>query len=115
MPVEIRPIPQAELDSVREMMILGTAHECIGVTISRPIAHLARPALWPTSSTKLIQEDLLGGEALGGKDWGCGGEGTFFRKVLPPRRALLSLQRLSRAYRIPVRGVPRPPMNADSE
>ena len=32
MPVEIRPIPQAELDSVREMMILGTAHECIGVT-----------------------------------------------------------------------------------
>lgn len=29
MPVEIRPIPQAELDSVREMMILGTAHECI--------------------------------------------------------------------------------------
>ena len=66
MPVEIRPIPQAELDSVREMMILGTAHECIGVTHfegrpigdgkTGPVAHKLR---------KLIREDLLsGGEAF---------------------------------------------------
>ena len=66
MPVEIRPIPQAELDSVREMMILGTAHECIGVTHfegrpigdgkTGPVAHKLR---------KLIREDLLAsGEAF---------------------------------------------------
>ena len=64
MPVEIRPIPQAELDSVREMMILGTAHECIGVTHfegrpigdgkTGPVAHKLR---------KLIREDLLAGGA----------------------------------------------------
>ena len=57
--MEIRPIPQAELDSVREMMILGTAHECIGVTHfegrpigdgrTGPVAHKLR---------KLIREDL---------------------------------------------------------
>ena len=102
MPVEIRPIPQAELDSVREMMILGTAHECIGVTHfegrpigdgkTGPVAHKLR---------KLIREDLLaGGEAfLGGKGlWECGGGGrTFLRKVLPPPPRLpLPLQRLSR-------------------
>ena len=89
MPVEIRPIPQAELDSVREMMILGTAHECIGVTHfegrpigdgkTGPVAHKLR---------KLIREYLLagGGAFWGGRDWGnvAGEGGPFFRKVLPP-------------------------------
>ena len=66
MPVEVRPIPQTELASVREMMILGTAHECVGVTHfegqpigdgkTGPVAHKLR---------KLIREDLLaGGEAF---------------------------------------------------
>ena len=102
MPVEIRPIPQAELDSVREMMILGTAHECIGVTHfegrpigdgkTGPVAHKLR---------KLIREDLLaGGEAFwGGRDCGnvAGEGGPFFRKALPPPPRLpLPLQRLSR-------------------
>lgn len=32
MPVEIRPVPASEIASVQEMMILGTAHECVGVT-----------------------------------------------------------------------------------
>ena len=66
MPVEVRPLPQAELASVREMMILGTAHECVGITHfegqpigdgkTGPVAHKLR---------KLIREDLLaGGEAF---------------------------------------------------
>lgn len=66
MPVEVRPIPQAELSDVREMMILGTAHECVGVTHfegrpigdgkTGPVAHKLR---------RLIREDLLaGGEAF---------------------------------------------------
>lgn len=32
MDVEIRRVPCAELADVREMLILGTAHECVGVT-----------------------------------------------------------------------------------
>ena len=102
MPVEIRPIPQAELDSVREMMILGTAHECIGVTHfegrpigdgkTGPVAHKLR---------KLIRGDpLAGGRSFwGGRGCGSGvgGGGLFFRKVLhPPPRLPLPLQRLSR-------------------
>ena len=112
MPVEIRPIPQAELDSVREMMILGTAHECIGVTHfegrpigdgkTGPVAHKLR---------KLIREDLLaGGEAFeGGRNCGdvAGDGGPFFRKVLLPPPRLPSHSKGFRAYRIPVRGVPR--------
>ena len=66
MPVEVRPIPQAELESVREMMILGTAHECVGITHfegrpigdgkTGPVAHKLR---------RLIREALLAdGEAF---------------------------------------------------
>ena len=100
MPVEIRPIPQAELDSVREMMILGTAHECIGVTHfegrpigdgkTGPVAHKLR---------KLIREGSPRRRRgfLGGRDCGnmAGEGGPFFRKVLPPPPRL-PLQRLSR-------------------
>lgn len=55
MPVAIRPIPQAELTSIKEMMILGTAHECVGVTHfdgnpvgdgkTGPVAHRLRTLL----------------------------------------------------------------------
>lgn len=31
MPVLIRPVPESELFSAREIMVLGTAHECVGV------------------------------------------------------------------------------------
>ena len=31
MPVEIRPVPEAELFTAREILVLGTAHECVGV------------------------------------------------------------------------------------
>lgn len=94
MPVEIRPIPQAELDSVREMMILGTAHECIGVTHfegrpigdgkTGPVAHKLR---------KLIREDLLAsGDAFRGEEGIVKmrrGRGPCFRKVPPPPPAPL--------------------------
>ncbi len=32
MPVAVRQIPQSEIPSIREMLILGTAHECVAVT-----------------------------------------------------------------------------------
>lgn len=32
MSVEIRRIPESEIPSLQEMMILGTAHECVGIT-----------------------------------------------------------------------------------
>ncbi len=60
MPVQMRRIPEAELESIQEMMILGTAHECVGVTHfegrpigngkTGPVAHKLR---------KLIREALL--------------------------------------------------------
>ena len=113
MPVEIRPIPQAELDSVREMMILGTAHECIGVTHfegrpigdgkTGPVAHKLR---------KLIREDLLaGGEAFERRGRDCEnaeGEGDLALERSPlPLRASPTHSKDFRAYRIPVRSVPR--------
>ena len=55
MPVAIRPIPQSELTGIREMMILGTAHECVGIThfegqpvgdgTTGPVAHRLRKIL----------------------------------------------------------------------
>ncbi|MEG2140265.1 MAG: aminotransferase class IV [Bilophila sp.] len=55
MPVAIRRIPQTELASIKEMMILGTAHECVGVThfdgipvgngTTGPVAHKLRTLL----------------------------------------------------------------------
>lgn len=66
MPVQMRRIPEKELMELREMMILGTAHECVGVTHfegkpigdgkTGPISHKLR---------KLIREALLAdGEAF---------------------------------------------------
>ena len=55
MPVAVRPIPEAELSNIREMMILGTAHECVGITHfegrpvgngkTGPVAHKIRTQL----------------------------------------------------------------------
>ncbi len=60
MPVQMRRIPEKELETVREMMILGTSHECVGITHfeghpigdgkTGPVAHRLR---------KLIREALL--------------------------------------------------------
>ncbi len=60
MPVQIRPIPVRELVTIREMMILGTFHECVGITHfegkpigsgkTGPIAHKLR---------KLIRDALF--------------------------------------------------------
>lgn len=65
-PAEIHPVPQAELDSTREMMILGTAHECIGVTHSGGrSADNGRAGPVTHKLHKLIRKDLLsGGEAF---------------------------------------------------
>lgn len=55
MPVEIRRIPENEIPSLLEMMILGTAHECVGITHfngvpigegkTGPVAHKLRQLL----------------------------------------------------------------------
>ena len=60
MPVQMRRIPEKELETVQEMMILGTAHECVGITHfegrpigngqTGPVAHKLR---------RLIREALL--------------------------------------------------------
>ena len=31
MPVQWRPVPEAELFTAREILLLGTAHECLGI------------------------------------------------------------------------------------
>lgn len=117
MPVEIRPIPQAELDSVREMMILGTAHECIGVTHfeGRPSA-TARPAPWPTNSASSSVRISSPAVRLFRGEEGIvkmrRGRGDLALERSPPLRASPTHSKDFRAYRIPVRGVPCPPMNA---
>ena len=60
MPVAIRRIPEGELNEVRELMILGTAHECVGITHyeGRPIGDGKTGAV-AHRLRKLIREDLL--------------------------------------------------------
>lgn len=60
MPVEIRRVPEAELATVREMLILGTAHECVGITHfeGRPIGD-GRPGPVAVRLRGLLRQALL--------------------------------------------------------
>lgn len=60
MPVAIRRVPEAELATVREMLILGTAHECVGVTHfeGRPIGD-GRPGPVAVRLRGLLRQALL--------------------------------------------------------
>ncbi len=60
MPVEIRRVPAAEIATVREMLILGTAHECVGVTHfeGRPIGE-GRPGPVAARLRGVLRQALL--------------------------------------------------------
>jgi len=60
MPVAMREIPEAELDSVQELMILGTSHECVGVTQYEDLVIAdGKPGLVAQRARHLLHEALL--------------------------------------------------------
>lgn len=60
MPVAVRSIPQAELATVQELFILGTAHECVGITHfeGQPIGQ-GRPGPVAHKLRQLLRQQFL--------------------------------------------------------
>lgn len=60
MPVELRPVTEDELFTAAEVLVLGTAHECVGVRSyeNKPIG-TGKPGPVAQLLRRLIREDLL--------------------------------------------------------